>query len=246
MADIHSKTLGLKSSGATVAVCLVTRGRGPTRRNFNTSRNIDDDNDNENIESKKSIVDNHSHDKKTDGENIFDNNTWTIYAANAGDARVVLGHNGVAIRMTKDHRTDDAEEVQRIEESGGFIFKGRVLGVLAVTRSIGDHCMKEYVIAKPYTSQKTITIVSHTSNGDDTTNPNADNGNEDDIEKTNNNNNVTKTSFVVIGCDGLWDVMQDQEAVDFVLNKIEEKELVKSLERSFYYSNHIDFCKIIF
>ncbi len=87
-------------------------------------------------------------------------NTWRIYAANAGDARIVLGHAGKAHRMTRDHRTDDPDEVRRIEESGGFVFKGRVLGILAVTRSLGDHCMKEYVIAKPYTSEKNVVIAS--------------------------------------------------------------------------------------
>lgn len=95
MADVHSKTLGVDTSGATVALCLVKR-EGETR--------------------------------------------WTVHSANAGDARIVLGHNrGEAFRLTRDHRTDDPEEVQRIEGSGGFMFKGRVLGVLAVTRSLGDH-----------------------------------------------------------------------------------------------------------
>jgi len=178
MADIHSKALGVTSSGATVALCLITRG------------NIDDeDNGNRN-----SDLTNHDND-----------NTWTIHAANAGDARVVLCHEGLAFRMTHDHRTDDPLEVKRIEESGGFIFKGRVLGVLAVTRSLGDHCMKEYVIAKPYTSKKTITIVP--SNDDD-------------------DNDAKIASFLIVGCDGLWDVIQDQEAVDFVLKRIAEKELV--------------------
>ena len=116
MADIHSKALGLTNSGATVAVCLVTRGND--------------------------IYDQSSNDTESDQNN---DNTWKIYAANAGDARIVLCHGGKALRMTQDHRTDDPEEVRRIEESGGFVFKGRVLGILAVTRSLGDHCMKEYV-----------------------------------------------------------------------------------------------------
>jgi serine/threonine protein phosphatase PrpC len=181
MADIHSKALGVTSSGATVAVCLVTRGNTNTNDGF-------DNNNNNNNKSSDPAANNYNYD-----------NTWTIHAANAGDARVVLSHEGEAFRMTHDHRTDDPEEVKRIEESGGFIFKGRVLGVLAVTRSLGDHCMKEYVIASPYTSNKTITIT-----------PDANN----------------KASFIIVGCDGLWDVMQDQEAVDFVLKRITEKELV--------------------
>ena len=183
MADIHSKALGVTSSGATVAVCLVTRG------NTNTNNGFDNNNNNNNNKRSDLAANNYNYD-----------NTWTIHAANAGDARVVLSHEGEAFRMTHDHRTDDPEEVKRIEESGGFIFKGRVLGVLAVTRSLGDHCMKEYVIASPYTSKKTITIT-----------PDA-------------NNN--KASFIIVGCDGLWDVIQDQEAVDFVLKRITEKELV--------------------
>jgi serine/threonine protein phosphatase PrpC len=119
MADIHSKAMGLTNSGATVAVCLVTRGN--------------------------SIYDDTAITTNRTNDNENNDNTWTIYAANAGDARIVLGHGGKAYRMTRDHRTDDPEEVRRIEESGGFIFKGRVLGILAVTRSLGDHCMKEYV-----------------------------------------------------------------------------------------------------
>ena len=123
MADIHSKAMGLTNSGATVAVCVVTRGNNMYDDTaFTTNQKTNDTDANENRD-----------------------NTWTIYAANAGDARIVLGHAGKAHRMTRDHRTDDPEEVRRIEESGGFIFKGRVLGILAVTRSLGDHCMKEYV-----------------------------------------------------------------------------------------------------
>lgn len=60
--------------------------------------------------------------------------------------------------MTHDHRTDDPEEVRRIEQAGGFLFKGRVVGVLAVTRSLGDHCMKDFVIAKPFVRELTIQL----------------------------------------------------------------------------------------
>lgn len=175
MADIHSKAMGLINSGATVAMCLVTRGKSVYDVCDDTATTSQQKNND-------------------DAEN--QDNTWTIYAANAGDARIVLGHGGEAHRLTKDHKADDPEEIRRIEGSGGFVFKGRVLGILAVTRSLGDHCMKEYVIATPYTSEKTITIASE-----------------------------AETSFIIAACDGLWDVFEDQEAVDFVLERIEEKEL---------------------
>lgn len=43
-------------------------------------------------------------------------------------------------------------EQQRIKDAGGFIARSRVLGILAVTRSFGDHGMKDFVTAVPYVS----------------------------------------------------------------------------------------------
>jgi len=118
--------------------------------------------------------------------------TIRLYCANAGDARIVLGYQGRASRLTKDHRPDDPDEIARIEQAGGFLFKGRVVGVLAVTRSLGDHCMKSFVIAEPFCSETTVSCTG------------------DDYEHD------ERPSFVICGCDGLWDVFHDQEAVDFV------------------------------
>ena len=118
----------------------------------------------------------------------------TLYAANAGDARIVLGHQGRAMRLTKDHRTDDPDEVARIANAGGFMFKGRVVGVLAITRSLGDHCMKRFVVAEPDCSETSIQLEGK--------NP----------------------SFLICACDGLWDVFQDQEAVDFVMKYQHERD----------------------
>ena len=109
-----------------------------------------------------------------------------LHTANCGDARVVLARGGkTAMRLTHDHKATTIEEKKRIEADGGFVLRGRVLGILAVSRSFGDHALKPYVPALPYT--KSIEI-----------------SDED--------------TFIIIACDGVWDVMSDQEAVDFVAN----------------------------
>ena len=42
--------------------------------------------------------------------------------------------------------------MERINASGGLVVNKRVMGLLAVARSFGDNCIKEYVICLLYTS----------------------------------------------------------------------------------------------
>lgn len=76
-----------------------------------------------------------------------------LYTANAGDARAVLSRAGKAVRLTYDHKGNDKQEAKRIMDAGGFVMGGRVNGILAVTRSLGDSSMKEYVVGSPYTTE---------------------------------------------------------------------------------------------
>jgi len=106
-----------------------------------------------------------------------------LYSANVGDTRAVLSRGGTALRVTFDHKANEQAEVKRIEAAGGFVRGKRVLGVLTVTRSFGDHTLKNLVLARPYTSSLKL-------------NP------TDDV--------------LIVACDGLWDVFEDQEAIDYV------------------------------
>ena len=81
------------------------------------------------------------------------NSRRVLYTANAGDARGVLCRAGRAVRLTYDHKGSDKQEAKRITDAGGFVMSGRVNGVLAVTRSLGDSSMKEYVVGSPYTTE---------------------------------------------------------------------------------------------
>lgn len=76
-----------------------------------------------------------------------------LYSANAGDARAVLNRAGKAVRLSYDHKGSDEAETKRIVDAGGFVVLNRVNGVLAVTRSLGDHAMKDYVIGDPYLTE---------------------------------------------------------------------------------------------
>ena len=120
---------------------------------------------------------------------LEDGVTRILHTANCGDARAVLARGDKAIRLTCDHKATDPEEQKRIEDEKGFVMRGRVLGILAVSRSFGDHSLKQFVPALPFYR---------------------------------NDQMVQEDKFLIIACDGVWDVMTDQEAVDFVNEKIQE------------------------
>jgi protein phosphatase PTC1 len=120
---------------------------------------------------------------------VLDDDTRVLHTANCGDARAVLARGGKAIRLTCDHKATDPEEQKRIEDEMGFVMRGRVLGILAVSRSFGDHSLKQFVPALPFYR---------------------------------NDRMVQEDKFLIIACDGVWDVMTDQEAVDFVNEKIDQ------------------------
>lgn len=61
-----------------------------------------------------------------------------MFCANIGDARAVMSRGGNAIDMSRDHKSSDVEEQERIKAEGGYIVFGRVLGRLAITRAFGD------------------------------------------------------------------------------------------------------------
>ena len=61
-----------------------------------------------------------------------------IICANAGDSRTVLSRAARAKEMSEDHKPDNAGEMARIQRSGGFVEDGRVNGMLALSRALGD------------------------------------------------------------------------------------------------------------
>ncbi|CAA3000204.1 probable protein phosphatase 2C 27 [Olea europaea var. sylvestris] len=110
----------------------------------------------------------------------------TMVVANAGDCRAVLGKRGRAIELSKDHKPNCTSERLRIEKLGGAIYDGYLNGQLSVARALGDWHMKgPKGSACPLSSEPELQETLLT---------------EDD-------------EFLIMGCDGLWDVMSSQFAV---------------------------------
>ena len=81
----------------------------------------------------------------------------SLLCANVGDSKAYLITKEEMILITKDHKCNDQNEVKRIRDSGGVVFRERVFGTLMLTRSFGDKEMKKYgVLATPDIFEKNI------------------------------------------------------------------------------------------
>ena len=68
----------------------------------------------------------------------------TLICANVGDSSGYLINKLNIKQITKQHKCEDINEVQRIKDKGGIVFQGRIFGKLILTRTIGDKEMKKY------------------------------------------------------------------------------------------------------
>ncbi|KAG6830170.1 hypothetical protein H0H92_001899 [Tricholoma furcatifolium] len=112
-----------------------------------------------------------------------------LYTANAGDSRIVLSRGGIAERLTYDHKVSDPQEIKRVKDLRGVFWRGRVLGQLNITRGLGDHEAQQ-----GYSIKKFVVSTPYTKR----------------VELNDDDN------FIILACDGVWDVLSDQEAVDHI------------------------------
>lgn len=136
-----------------------------------------------------------------------------ILVANAGDSRAVLSRSGKAVPLSFDHKPNDPIETQRILNAGGKVQNMgqgvfRVNGNLNLSRAIGDLKFKQGRL-KPEEQMicSTPDVLFQDRSDDD--------------------------EFVVVCCDGVWDMMTNQEVVDFVRHRLPKgrEVLPKDLER---------------
>ena len=133
----------------------------------------------------------------------IDETNKKLYFANAGDSRVVMCKKGVAYPQSEDHKPEMESEKNRIYKADGWISEGRVKGNLNLTRGFGDLEYKQNKNLKP--EEQMITA-----------NP--------DIKVVDYDKEI---DFIIIGCDGIWDCLKNQEACDIVTKRLREDPNIK-------------------
>ncbi|KAF5479377.1 hypothetical protein F2P56_000208 [Juglans regia] len=122
-----------------------------------------------------------------------------LHVASAGDCRVVLSREGLATVLTNDHRPSREDERLRIQNSGGFVHCRN--GVWRVQGSLAvSRAIGDLHLKDWVISEPDIKSLRITSDYD----------------------------FLIMASDGLWDKVNDQEAVDVVSR---EKNLLKSCKQ---------------
>ncbi|XP_042562411.1 protein phosphatase 1G [Clupea harengus] len=124
-----------------------------------------------------------------------------LIVANAGDSRCVVSEKGKAIDMSYDHKPEDEVELARIKNAGGKVtMDGRVNGGLNLSRAIGDHFYKRNKNLPP--EEQMISCMP-------------------DVKVLTLNE---EHDYMVLACDGIWNVMSSQEVIDFVSERIKPKD----------------------
>jgi protein phosphatase 2C family protein 2/3 len=102
------------------------------------------------------------------------------------------GSKGTAKDLSYDHKPQNEAEKARICAAGGYVDYGRVNGNLALSRAIGDFEFKKNTEMPP--EQQIVTafpdVTEHLITSED--------------------------EFVLIACDGIWDCVTSQIAIEFV------------------------------
>ena len=116
-----------------------------------------------------------------------------IIWGNCGDSRGLLCRNNKVVFSTQDHKPYNQSERTRIEKAGGTVMMQRVNGSLAVSRALGDFDYKRADNLKA-----TEQLVSP------------------EPEITVQDREPSSDEFLLLACDGIFDVMSNDEVVAYV------------------------------
>jgi len=126
-----------------------------------------------------------------------------IYVTSIGDSQCLLCKAKKPVVLSTQHSPWLMEEKNRIEREGGTVTNGRVNGKLAVSRAIGDILFKDRETLGPkyVTPEPDVEIIDITPD----------------------------MQFLILACDGLWDVVKNEVAINFVSRRLSESMHVETI-----------------
>jgi serine/threonine protein phosphatase PrpC len=129
------------------------------------------------------------------------NNDGYLNIINVGDCRCILARNNFAIPLTKDHKPNMIEERRRIEKLGGVIIYDE-----------GDWRINGLSVSRAFADLDATPAITH----------------RPDIFKY----KIDRTDkFIVLGCDGLYDMLSNDDIVNFVLSSCYDATLTKRINQ---------------
>lgn len=130
------------------------------------------------------------------------NNVEYVTVMNTGDSRTVLCRGNVAIPLTKDHKPSWPEEKRRIEKLGGQIMSDGT-----------DYRIKDLSVSRAFGDFDAAPFLINTP----------------DIFRYKIEKN---DKFMIMACDGLWDVLSNHDAINYVLNECYDETLTKRINKN--------------
>lgn len=128
-----------------------------------------------------------------------------VICPNVGDSRSILSDAGKTVPLSFDHKPMNPTEKKRIMEAGLGVSMNRVDGILALSRAFGDFRFKtnktksqadQAVSVCPDISRNHITLAG---------------------------NDKKTLQFLVLACDGIFDVCSNEEVTKFVADRLREQ-----------------------
>ena len=128
-----------------------------------------------------------------------------VYFINCGDSRAILVSNNTVVLATNDHKPINPIERERIQNAGGSVMIQRVNGSLAVSRALGDYEYK---------------CVEGRGPCEQLVSPEPEIYSRERVHD--------KDEFLVLACDGIWDVMTNNDLREYIHARLKvSNDLVK-------------------
>ncbi|XP_014245105.1 probable protein phosphatase 2C T23F11.1 [Cimex lectularius] len=121
-----------------------------------------------------------------------------LYCGNVGDSRAIAYESNRVVPLSFDHKPTVPTEFRRIVSAGGFVEGDRVNGSLALSRALGDFDYKNPELNPVHQIVSPVPEIV--------------------IKKIDR-----AWEFIVLACDGIWEVMSSHMVAEFVRARIRDR-----------------------